>query len=99
MNPQVLTRITSARGRSGTTTAPWPTRSPTRRSESTVALSQPSETTPSFIRRGRGKREEGRGKSREPSSAIVPEFQLDDEVPSPKKDDDGMEFILGRRGA
>src|SRR6266540_2244542 len=50
MKPQVLTRITSAAGRSGVTTAPWPTSSPTSRSESTVALSQPREMTPSFIR-------------------------------------------------
>ena len=35
---------------SGVTTAPCPTSSPTSRSESTVALSQPREMTPSFIR-------------------------------------------------
>src|SRR2546425_7314987 len=50
MKPHVFTRMTSASGSTGVTTAPWPTSSPTSRSESTVALSQPSEMTPSFIR-------------------------------------------------
>src|SRR6266487_3294868 len=50
MKPQVLMRMTSAASSSGVTTAPCPTSSPTSRSESTVALSQPREMTPSFIR-------------------------------------------------
>ena len=49
MKPHVFTSTTSAVSSSETIRAPWPTSSPSRRSESTVALSHPSEMTPSLM--------------------------------------------------
>src|SRR5512137_912058 len=63
MNPQVLTRMTSASSSARVTAAPCPTQSATRRSESTVALSQPRERTPSFTM-GRKLAEEALQRSR-----------------------------------
>src|SRR5687768_1735480 len=95
IKPQVLTIITSASARSGVNSPPYPLSSPRYRSLSTVFLSQPSVTKPTFTRGVRAAAPTGSVAARR--SAVVAEFELDAEVFVAEKGHCGLK-VISRRG-
>src|SRR5688500_1051325 len=95
IKPHVLTIITSASARSGVNSPPYPLSSPRYRSLSTVFLSQPSVTKPTFTRGVRAAAPTRSVATRQ--SAVVAEFELDAEVFLAQKGHCGLKVVPRRR--
>src|SRR5688572_16906950 len=92
MNPQVLTRMTSASSTTSVGSAPRSASSARYRSESTVFLSQPRVTTETFIAL------EPKTCSGAPGLAIISELELDTEVFASQERHCALQVVLrGRR--